>query len=44
MPMKQKISELWLPDECERQDIIGIDGDEPVAVLGVRVGMWKVWG
>lgn len=33
---------MSLPDECKRQDVIRVDGDEPVAVLAVRVWMREV--
>lgn len=33
---------MALPDECKRQDVIRVDGYEPVAVLAVRVWMREV--
>lgn len=30
------------PDECQRKDIVRVDSDQPITVLGVRVGVWVV--
>ena len=35
---------MCLPDEGQRQDVVRVDGDEPITVLGVWVGVGEVWG
>lgn len=35
-------NEAGLPDEGQRQDVVRVDGNEPITILGVRVGMWVV--
>lgn len=38
-PYKKKKSS---PDEGQGQDVVRVDGNEPITVLGVRVRMWVV--
>ena len=34
----------FVPDERQGDDVVGVNGDEPIAVLAVRVRQREIWG